>query len=82
MHKRVGVSRFSVNNFLSDITEKFRKGTLLCFRKILVSKNFMEKRIGASRFSVANVLSHSSEKICKGNHSVYQKNSDVESFHA
>ena len=35
MLKRV-MSRFSVENFLSQRTEKLRNGTLLCFRNILV----------------------------------------------
>ena len=41
---RKGVSRFSVKNFLSHSAEKFRRGTLPCFTKFLVSKNFMDKR--------------------------------------
>ena len=36
--------RFSVKIFLSHSTERFCKGTLLCFRKFLLSKNFMHKR--------------------------------------
>ena len=48
-----GVSRFSVENFLSHSTEKYCRGTLLGFKKILVSKIFMHKKEGAvSRFSV------------------------------
>ena len=45
-----GVSRFSVENFLSHSTEKFRWGTLLCFERILVSKIFKQRRGEASRF--------------------------------
>ena len=45
MHKR-GISRFSVINFLAYSTEKFRRGTLLCFRNFLVSKNVMDKKGG------------------------------------
>ena len=33
-------------NFLSHIDEKFRRGTLLCFREFLVSKNVRDKRRG------------------------------------
>ena len=39
-----GVSRFSVENFLSHSTEKFRWGTLLCSRKFCVSQKFMHKK--------------------------------------
>ena len=40
------VSRFSVENFLSHSAEKFRRGTLVCFRKFMVSKNVKGKRGG------------------------------------
>ena len=40
------VSRFSVEKFLSHSAEKFRRGTLLCFRKFLVPKNVRDKRGG------------------------------------
>ena len=43
-------------------TEKIRRETLLCFRKVLVTKNFMHKRRVVSRFSVEYFLLHSSEK--------------------
>ena len=43
-----GLSRFSDGEFLSHSTEKFRRRTLLCFKKFLVSKSFTHKR-GASR---------------------------------
>ena len=45
MPKR-GISRFSIENFLSHSTEKLPSGTLLCFTKFLVSKKFMDKRGG------------------------------------
>ena len=40
------MSRFSVENFLSFSTETFRRATLLlmCFRKFLVAKKFMDKK--------------------------------------
>ena len=41
---REGVSLFSVENPSSQSAEKFRRGTLLCFRKFLVSKNVSAKR--------------------------------------
>ena len=63
----VGVSRFSIENFLSHKTKTLRKRTLLCFRKVLVSKNFLDKGGGGvSRFSVENLLSHSAEKHPRG----------------
>ena len=37
---------------------------MLCFRKFLVAKKFMDKREGeVSRFSFENFLSHSAEKF-------------------
>ena len=38
------MSRFFVRFFLSRSPKKLHRGTLLCFTKFLVSKNFMEKR--------------------------------------
>ena len=40
------VSRFSVEKFSSHSAEKFRRGTLLYFRKFLVPKNVRDKRGG------------------------------------
>ena len=65
INKQPGVSRFSMESLLSQSTEKLRRGTLLCFRKFRVSKNFMPKR-GISRFSIKNMLSHSTEKLRRG----------------
>ena len=63
MHQRGGgISRCSVENFLSHSTEKFRWGTLRCFRKFRVSQNFMHKK-GISLHSVEKFLSHSADKI-------------------
>ena len=42
MHKRA-MSRFLVEKFFSHRTETFRRGTLLCFKKFLLSKNSMDK---------------------------------------
>ena len=41
-----GVSRFSVESLLPHSTENFRRETLLCLRKFLVSKNVKDKRGG------------------------------------
>ena len=38
-----GASRLSIENLLSHNTEKFRRGNL-CFRKVLVSQNFMDEK--------------------------------------
>ena len=62
-----GASRLSIENLLSHNTEKLRRGNL-CFRKVLVSQNFMDERgrKGVSRFYVGNFLSHSAENFCRG----------------
>ena len=41
-----GISRFSIQTFLSYSTEKLCRGTHPCFTKLLVSKSFMDKRGG------------------------------------
>ena len=46
-----GISRISVENFLSQSAEKIRWGTLRYIRKVRLSKNFMPKRV-RSLFSV------------------------------
>ena len=56
------VSRLFVQNFLSHSTEKFRWGTVRCFRKFRLSQNFMHKK-GISLNSVEKSLSHSADKI-------------------
>ena len=62
------VSRFSLEKFSSHSAEKFRRGTLLCFRKFLLSKNVRNKREGGgvSRFSVKIFSSYSAEKFRRG----------------
>ena len=57
--------------FLSESIEKRRKGTLLCFTKILVSKKIMDeeeggRREGVPRNSVEKPLSQSAENFCRG----------------
>ena len=59
---RGGISRFSVEIFMSHSAEKFRKGILLFFRKFGVSKNFMHNR-GYNVFCVEKFLSQSADKI-------------------
>ena len=41
MPKR-GITRFSFKTLLSDSHDKFRRRTLLCFRKFLLSKKIMD----------------------------------------
>ena len=45
-----GVAGFSAENILSHSAEKFRRGTLLCFTKNLVSKKLLEKRRECQEF--------------------------------
>ena len=62
MAKRKGeVSRVSIEIFLSHSAGKNRKGTLLGFERILVSKSFKQRRGEASRFCL-NFFSHRTEK--------------------
>ena len=44
LDKQWGVSRFSVENFLSHSAENIRRGTFLCFTKFLVSNKIMDRR--------------------------------------
>ena len=44
--KEGGVSRFFFENFSSQSTEKYRRGTFLVFTNILVSKTFLIKKGG------------------------------------
>ena len=59
-----GISRFSIEKFLSQGTEKLRGRTLLCFKKFLESKNFMHER-GEHQGLVENCLFHRTEKLHK-----------------
>ena len=57
-----GVSRFSLENFLSHSTEKFRWGTLRCMRKLRVAKNFVHRRGGAYQVSSSKTFCHTVPK--------------------
>ena len=59
-----GLSRFPVENFLSQSAQKIYSGTLLCcVRKLLVAKKFTDKRWGGvSGPSVDNFLPYSAEQ--------------------
>ena len=64
-----GVSRYSVNFFLSRSTEKLRWGSFLRFTKFLLSKNIRDKRVGGGKVFHVNLsffLSHSTEKLRRG----------------
>ena len=39
---------------------------MLCFRKFLIAKKFMDKKGGVLKFSVENFFCHSAEKVRKG----------------
>ena len=80
MHER-GISRYSVRICLSHITEKSRRGTLLCFKRILVSNNFVDKRgSGITNFHRNFLVSHY-RNASERNPSVIQKNTSIENFH-
>ena len=59
--ERGGIT-FLRRKLLSHSTEKFRWGTVRCFRKFRVSQNFMHKK-GISLNSVEKLLSHSANKF-------------------
>ena len=59
MDKREGeVSRLSFENFFSQNAKKFRRRTLLCFRKILVPKNARDKRGGGYHDFLSKLFCH------------------------
>ena len=68
-----GVSSFFAENFLSHSTEKFRQGTLRCFRKFRASLNFMHEK-GISKNSVEKSLSTSADKSRWRNEKLYEGN--------
>ena len=59
---RGGISRLSVEIFMSHRAENFRKEILLFLRKILVSKSFMDE-VGGITFFRRKVLVSQSRKI-------------------
>ena len=64
MDKKGGVSRYSVEKFLSHSAEKSRRGILESFINFGYRRSLDERVVGGrvSRFSVENFLSHSAEK--------------------
>ena len=81
---RGGISRFSVEIFVSHSAEKFCKGILLFLRKFLVSKSFMDEKWGGggvSRFSV-EIFCLTVPKNFAGIPSMFQKIWGIEKFYA
>ena len=60
-----GVSRFSVEIFLSHSAENFRRGILYCCNSFRYRKS-LDKIGGVSSFSVEIFLSHSAENFGRG----------------
>ena len=78
--RKNGISRLSVEFFLSQSAEKFRWGTLRYIRKVRLSTNFMPKRV-ISLFSV-EFLSRLLPIKLAGDRSVIQDLWDIEYFYA
>ena len=76
---RGGISRFSVEIFVSHSAEKFRKGILLCLRKFLVSKNFMDEKGGCHVF-LSKICGLTVPKNFVGIPSLLQKIWGIEKF--
>ena len=57
-----GVIKNFCKKFSSHTSEKFRRGTLLCFRRFVVSKKLGMKK-GLSQLSVKIVMSLSTETV-------------------
>ena len=81
--EREGGSRFTVENFLSHSTEKFRWGTLRCIRKFRLSKNFMHQRGRGYHISQSkNFFVTQYQKMSLGNTSVYRELLGIEKVYA
>ena len=63
MH-RTGIWPSSVGTSLSHSTGNLRSSTLLSFRKVSVSKTFVQS-MGISLFTLGNILSHSTAKLLR-----------------
>ena len=74
-----GLSRFSVKSLLSHSAENVRRGTLLCFRKLPVSKIFIHSREGSMTvFSTVFCLTVPKDSVRKL--FVFQKVTVMENF--
>ena len=58
-----GVSRLSIENFLSHSVENFRRESFTVALISSTEKVWRRGRVGVSRFSVENFLSHSAENL-------------------
>ena len=77
---RGGLSRFSLEIFMSHSAENFRKGILL-FEKIFGFKKVLWLNRGRSRFSVEKFWSHSAENF-RGHLLNVSENWGIEKFYA
>ena len=67
MEKRAGLIKIFCRNFFPHFAEKFRKGIILCFKKLLVLKNVRPKRRGGYHdFQCMFFLSRSTETFSGG----------------
>ena len=67
MEKRAGLIKIFCRKFFPHFAEKFRKGIILCFKKLLVLKNVRPKRRGGYHdFQCMFFLSHSTETFSGG----------------
>ena len=78
---RGGISRFSVEIFMSHSAEKFRKGILLFFRKFVVSKSLMNEKRGYHVFP-SKIFGLTVPKNSVGIPSMFQKVWGIEKFYA
>ena len=78
---RGGISRFSVEIFMSHSAERFRKGILLFFRKFLVSKSLMDEKGGYHVFP-SKIFGLTVPKSFVGIPSMFQKLRGIENFYA
>ena len=79
MHKRV-LPRIPVKTFFSHFTEKTLRETLLCLRKVLVSKNVRDKRGRGHRDLPSNMFCLMVPKKFIGEPTVFQKSSVAKAF--
>ena len=74
------VSRFSLEKISSHSAEKFLRGTLLCFRKFLLSKNVRDKRGGGIKIFCRKIFVSHCRKFPKGNSSVFHPVTTIRTF--
>ena len=79
---RGGISRFSIEFFMSLSAEKFCKRILLFLRKFLVSKSFMDERGGGYHVFPLKIFCLTVPKNFVGIPSMFQKIWGIEKFYA